>query len=421
MAISRVVSILAVALLLSFLQNNSVVLTKECVRDHLVYGESGMVDELLTCCLSKSFDLDLTPHGDHVKSTSKTLVGQGLSNRTSILHARLSGVWTAKRPGFIETGWLCDENMTTNTAIIELSNLSLEVVEKIDVPISRNQHKFAMHRPCKTFDLPTWMCRQTKPIYRTINTWVNRAYYNLTLTQNLAAEKPSISKLASMFTCPEAFKQRITHSPSSTYLLTRHSSHIASTVSSNQQNHSKKPTKREFRVKNLAPKNRHNIDEVPELGHPNSFTTTQSSNMPASPLYHNSVNVITTEVAQALRSSIDACIDSQDINLNLVRDYRSFRMEKYNLEDANRSAESDAFGDDAQTGITNECSNKLWIKSRLELTNQLDHLEEEATTKLGESPSKRNRISSGSQPDGLGELLDPYGVYHDPIGDRMID
>lgn len=392
-------------LLIGILHNQGLlVLAKKCNQDEFLYGEGEIVDEILTCSLSKLFDLDLTHSGDHSKSTSKTLVEQGLSNRTSILHARLSGIWTARRPSSMEAGWRCEKGKVTATAIIELSGLSLEVVEKMEAPMSRHQDKLYIHKPCKTFDLPTWMCRQTKPIYRTVSTWVNKAYYNLTLTQEDGEDKARIASLSSMFTCPETFSQRITHSPSSTYLLSKNSHKI------HHQQHRAPVNKRHSRV------NHFDATSVP-YNHPNSFTTTQSSNMPVSPMYHNSVKVITSEATRVLHSAIDDCIKTLDINLNLVSDYISFRNHKYNL-DIDSEGQSDEFS--VPSGITNECSNKRWIKNRIELANQVNYLDSETSTRSADGPAKRDQIGL-SPPEGPNELLNPYGFYHDQSADQMID
>lgn len=419
MAYQRFLFVLIVWLL-AICSQIETILTKECSQREFVYGENDIVDELLTCSLSKSFDLDLTPYSDHSKSTSKTLVEQGLSNRTSILHARLSGIWTAKRPSFVQTGWRCDGNKTTSTSIIELSSLSLEVIEKMEAPMARNQHKLAAHKPCKTFDLPTYMCRQTKPIYRTVSTWVNRAYYNITLVQNSGEARPAIARLSTMFTCPETFKQRITYSPSSTYLLMRPS--LSSTANHHHYGQTRKQTKREFQVKKLTPGGKtQSVNDIPSFGPAGSFTTSQSSNMPASPLYHNSVKVIINEVTQVLRTALEDCIDSLEANLSLVNDYRSFKEQKYDLG-VDPNQEDEAFRENVHSGITNECSNKLWIKSRIELANQVNSLEEEEApaAKVKPSPAKRNQIGVG-QHDEPGELLNPYGFYHDPSAELMID
>jgi hypothetical protein len=141
--------------------------------------------------------------------------------------------------------------------------------------------------------------------------------------------------------------------------------------------------------------------------------------MPASPLYHNSVKRITSELTQVLKAAIENCIGSLEANLNLVSDYKSFKEQKYSLN-VESGEEDEAFREDVHSGITNECSNKLWIKSRVELANQLNSLVDEPTDRLKGNPTKRNQIGL-SQPDEPDELLNPYANYHDTSADRMID
>lgn len=193
-----------------------------CKQNQIVYGENTIVDQILTCSQHKSFDVDLTPFGEVTKSTARALVDLGVSDRTTIVYARLGGLWSARRSEFVNSAWKCTNTSITTSAVIEVSGLSLEVVEKVEIPISRNSHKISIHRPCKTFDLPLPLCRPSKIVYRTTKTWVNSAFFNITFKQRDGETRPSLNSLQMLFTCPQSFKQLVTHSPSATYILSKY-------------------------------------------------------------------------------------------------------------------------------------------------------------------------------------------------------
>lgn len=388
----------------------------QCQAQKYVYGENSIFDELLVCSLSRNFDLDLTPQGDHVKSTAKTLIEQGLSDKTTIVHAKLSGFWTARRPGFVETGWRCEPNKINVNSLVEMSNLVLEVIERIDVPHHRNQQKLAHHRPCKTLDVPLWLCRQSNPIYRTVTTWVNKAYFNVTLGQQATGTKPTIERLSMMFTCPETFKQKITHSPSAAYLLEKHIPSLSSPPSGskvvilNNKKHSKR---------SVGPGQ---VDD--SLAHP-THSHIQTGRSPASPPYHNSVNLITTKVTEVLRKSIGDCIDLIDSDLTLMKDHSSFKTDKYlNLHE-------DVDLENNHQGTSSECSNKLWLKNRIELSSQAEALASTASSPMGNNQqaagasgglTKRDQQQlSSAYPNDPNQLLDPYTSYHQQEADKMIN
>lgn len=422
------------------------VTTLECSPNEFLYGKNEIVDELLTCSLSRSFDLDLTPQSDRFRATSKTLVEQGLSNKTTIVNAKLSGLWTARRPSFIRSGWKCKPDEILSTSIIELSSLSLELIEKIDIQLHHNQHKLAQHRPCKTFDLPVWMCRQSKPIYRTTTTWINRAYLNLTLSQNQNSTKPTTSSLKPIFTCPETFKQKISHSPSSTYIVARHIQQSTvqpqtpiyhSTSATSVKEIDQVKTKRQT----LAPPDRSDgnanhagswHEEARSVSHPSSFITLQSGKMPASPPYQNSVKIIMNQVVESLSSSLNDCIHLVDSDLSLVADHSSFLRSKYNLS-GNEDERQDLMSkqtEELQTNIKSECSSQVWIKDRIELANEASRLVSEVATTDKEGVinqvlsghMKRDKSQMLDFPRDHNQLLDPYGYYHQPDNtDQMID
>ena len=80
--------------------------------------------------------------------------------------------------------------------------------------------------------------------------------------------------------------------------------------------------------------------------------------MPPTPLYQNSVRVVTGEVTRVLQSALEECIDSLEINLNLMRDYASFKEDRYNL-DKEQLEQDETYQADVSKGMTNECSNQL--------------------------------------------------------------
>lgn len=398
----------------------------QCKPDSYVYGENEVVDQLMVCSLGKSFDLDLTPHGDYVKSTARALVDQGLSNKTTILYAKLSGLWSARRAGFVETGWKCEHNRTKLTSIIELTGLSLEVVERVDIPLHRNQHKLAIHRPCKTSDLPLWMCRQSKPMYRTTKTWVNRAFFNLTLVQNQHTKKPFIEQLSLMFTCPETFKQKITYSPSAMYILSKY-----------MQQHSFEASAHQSAGKSLqqAKVKRSPLNDSPagisSITHPVSYATTQDGKGPTSPPYHNSVNLIMSQISQMLRSSLTDCIQIIDMDLALMNDYSSFSQYKFK-DIPTKAYEAETKQADLDEGLINECSNEQWLRQRIELANYMSALELQEEQQFQQLERQQYHPSGVGQghfkrsqtmlkyPEDPNQLLNPHGHYHDR-SDRMIE
>lgn len=371
---------------------------EKCGSESYVYGENEIIDQLMVCSLSKSYDLDLTPQGEYIKNTPKPLVEQGFSNKTSILYAKLNGLWTSRRADFIDTAWKCLKEQTSISTVIELSGLSLEIVERVDVPIHRNQHKLAIHKPCKTFDLPLWMCRQSKPIYRTTKTWVNKAYFNLTLTQRAGSNKPFIEKLSLLFSCPETFRQKITHSPSASYILTKHMH-----TTNDQQNHPSQST--DERQQKKVIKKRHTGPAEPvELAHPGSHHSTQDGRSPALPPYHNSVNLIINQVSEMLHSSLCDCIHINDVDLSLLIDNQSF---------TSRNASTMKNNPESNEQEANQCSNKFWLKNRIEIASQANALGlQDEKIYVDEAHTKRSQMML-KYPTDPNQLLNPYSYYHD--------
>lgn len=380
----------------------------QCKESGFVYGENELVDQLMVCSMSKSFDLDLTPQGEYVKNTLRVLVDQGLSNKTSVIYAKLSGLWSAKRAEFIESGWRCGINKTVVTSVVELSGLSLEVVEKVDIPLHRNQHKIAHHKPCKTFDLPLWMCRQSKPIFRTTKTWVNRAYFNLTLTQEEGQRKPVITKLDLMFTCPETFKQKITYSPSAVYILSKFL-HNPDQVHESPVKVSILKNKREVNSASVPP------NDSPSSGspitHPASYAVTQDGKKPATPPYYTSVNLIVSQTQEKLRAALEDCIQLLDSDLSLVLDYNSFDQYKYKSMPID---ERDDVGVE-NAGFRSECSNKHWLRNRVDWSLQSHVLEESADQdhhKADDSSHSKRSQFMLNYPVDPSQLLNPYAYYY---------
>lgn len=371
-----------------------------------VYGENEIVDQLMVCSLSKSLDLDLTPRGEFIKNTAKSLVEQGFSNKTSILYARLTGLWTARRADLVESSWIFQKEQTSVSSVIELSGISLEIVEKVDVPIHRSQHKLALHKPCKTFDLPLWMCRQSKPVYRTTKTWVNKAYFNLILTQKVGSHKPMIERFSSLFTCPETFRQKITHSPSASHILAKYLL-INNEVPVNHSNSPGDDSPDKSKIINKR-QTKPEDNRIPiEIGHPVSHHSTQDGRSPATPPYHNYVNLIINQVSEALISSLNDCIQTNDVDLSLYADNQSFTKKKYNIP-------TDIPIEQKKSELpTNQCSNKFWLKNRLEIANQAipSGIPENQLIVDG-SHTKRSQ-SLLKYPSDPNQLLNPFGYYHD--------
>lgn len=386
-------SILLVPIILASLPIHLLALEK-CGSEGFVFGQNDIVDQLLSCSTGRIFDLDLTPHGDHVKNTPKTLIEQGLSNKTTVLFAKLGGLWTAKRANFVETAWLCEENKTIINAVIEFNGLNLEVVEKFDVPLHRSQHKLSLHKPCKTFDLPISFCRQSKPIYKTTRTWANRAFFNLTLSQTIGASKPTVEGLSFLFTCPDTFRQKITHSPSATYVISK--------LVYGLQESSLGRKKRELP----------DSDNKIPVAHPGSFSMTQDGRSPASPPYHTSVNLILNQVTAAVRSSFEICINSVDCDLSLLQESVSFGTSRF------VDHEDSQFFD--KSGTRSECSSKRWLKNKLQIADANSINTSGDNDMMQNSHDKRSQ-SMLNYPTDPNQLLNPHGYYHDNIDHGMID
>lgn len=405
-------SLITVLLILNIAKSSSAI---KCNPNEFVYGQNELIDQLLVCSLSKSFDLDLTPQGDYIKSTSRALVDQGLSNKTTILHAKLNGLWSGRRVRFLDSGWKClNQSRTILNSVIEFTGLSLEVVERVEIPMHRNQHKLAVHKPCKTFDLPTWMCRSTKPIYRTTKTWINNAYFNLTLKQEVdgvSQRQPKIDQISLIFTCPETFKQKITHSPSSTYLLSKFVHHELATSPKTSL------LTRKRRSEPVDPSG-------PVLIRPiEPDSSTQNGKGPAAPPYHNSVNLIMNIVSERIKSTLDDCLKELDLDLSLINDsYESFSMSSHNkYYDGDKQIKAGA-----TINITDlKCSDKLFISQRIGLAQQAVGLGENSILDKQQvtdgSHSKRTNSQLLKYPDDPNQLLNPRAHYHDNTANMMID
>lgn len=392
------IKLIAVAVIISCSWQILHVDADQCKPEGSVYGHNDIVDQLLTCSIATALDLDLTPQGEYMKSTPKTLIEQGFSNKTSILYVRLSGLWTAKRPRFVETAWQCDGNRTVLNTIVEFNGLSLEVVERVEIPLYRNKQKLAIHKPCLTFDLPVWMCRQSKPMYKTTKTWVNHAYFNLTLIQASNAQLPIIEDFSSMFTCPESFKQTITYSPSAMYVLSKY----MQTQESVYQPIVAAPRNRRSAMKSLL--------NTP-VTHPISFATSKDGRSMSVPGYQSFVSLILGKVKESLASDMSDCIQAMDLNLSLLVDNNSFSQYRY--KDIPEKQQSEP---EIPVGSDNQCSNKVWLKNRIELANAAkaaDQKADQASSDAGSNPSKRSHPSMLNYPKDSDQLLNPYAYYRE--------
>lgn len=416
-----VLTVLIKTTLLISYNSNILIEAIDCNNNQFVYGSNEIIDQLMVCSLSKSYDLDLTPKGEYIKSTSKALVDQGLSNKTTILHAKLNGLWSGKRTKFIDSAWKCETNETILSSIIEFNGLSLEVIEKVEIPLHKNQHKLSIHKPCKTFDLPVWMCRTTKPIYRTTKTWVNSVYLNLTLTQSKKGSfdnnKPIIEKVSTLFTCPETFKQKITHSPSAMYILAKYIHQLTPTDQHQTTNNNSKSN--QTRKRNLRHVSKFNdLNIATKLS---ADITTQDGKGPTLPPYHNSVNLIMNHLIDSITKSINECIEKLDIDLNLMNDYSSFKTNKLNEYYDNEQTSG-------EVNLSNlKCSNKYYISQKIDLANQAsspltdnnNNSTQQHAQAQDSSHLKRSQYMI-KYPEDPNQLLNPYGYYHDNA-DRMID
>jgi len=383
-----------------------------------------------------------------VKSTGRPLVDQGLSNRTSILHAKLGGLWTTRRADFIETGWKCDpanvegpaggQEEIWAEAVIEVSGLSLEVVERLDISLNKGHklHQLAAHKPCKLFQLPSWMCRDQKPVYRSISTWVNRAYFRLKLLQQAGQNRPKIAELELMFTCPETFRQKITYSPSATYVLSRHLRNQSGLVGPSRTSKRRKRRSRSNSKDSKQTKRAAASRPATEAGEhlDSSHTILQSGRLPAVPPYHYSVRLIERHTLEALRSAFGDCLQLLDIDLALMSGRSSFTHTRYNHPTLRQSNVSQPI-ESPDESVVGECSNRFWVRNRMELHEQASSLmakgerapANQATPApkqwqlVGSSHSKRNKYLL-DYPADPNQLLNPYGYYQESSAlDLMID
>lgn len=321
---------------------------ESCSSDKPVYGENGLIDRLLACTISKSSDIDLTTNGHKIKSTARSLVEQGLAEKTTISHASLSGFWTSRRPSFVNSEWICHQNKTTVSSLIEVSGLAMNLIEKMDIPLS--QHN-STHKPCATFNLPATLCQQSRPIYRVVKTWVDRAYFNVTLSQSVnPVEKPVIQRLIPIFTCPETFLQRMSYSPSAVYIFPR------------QVNSNSEPSNVDERDNSSSNELDPETSFTNPIVHPLSFVTTQSEKSASLPTTIGSIKSILNKSTAMLRSSLVECIESLDSDLQPLVDHTSFEYNKYNLNDIDNYDRNDT--------SDNACSNKVQLSSRIDIANQ---------------------------------------------------
>lgn len=400
----------------------------QCGPRDFVYGANELADQLIGCAMGRTGDIILTPQADHTKKTSASLIEQGLSSKTSTIYAKLGGLWTGRRASNVETGWLCERENSSSDAltnvlmstVIELSGVSLEVIEKLDTPLhGPNHYKLAAHKPCKTFELPLALCRQSKPIYRTTRTWINRAYYNLTLTQGQQEARAQIERLSAMFTCPESYKQKITYSPSSMYLLTRFAS------------------ANKFGSEDGVGKSKRAVDDAMEaddddeslLTHPANFAQMQDGNGPASPPYHKSVELITRQVHKALLTSLTECLALIDSDLTIAASRRTFGPHKFAVSThadssktiANTSSSSSTM---AAQDESSQCANSASLEARIERAANASaslHNDASDTDKTGPQNSSPAKRSGPRQPAALGgvedpnQLLHPHSHYHGSV------
>lgn len=400
MSISRTLGLLVIAVITI---QSSLILAEKCLSEKFVYGRNEILDQLMLCSLAKSNDLHLTPKNGHTKVTSATLTDLGFSNKTNVVSASVSGLWSLKRAKFQDTAWKCNSNSTIMSAVIELNGIALDAIEKIDIPIHRSQ-KSMFHKPCKTLGLPISLCRHNRSIYKATRTWVNQVYLNLTLTQQVDSIKPFINDLWLMFTCPETFRQKITYSPSSSHILSRFAQ-ISKPVNTPRINSRSFPS-------SSSPMNAGDV----RISHPVSYTSTQDGSGPVSPPYHNSVRLITQLIKDHVRASVQECIDLIDSDLSLVAYDNSFKPDKFH-------GVSQPLKDEPTNKLDtiNECSSKVWLRQRSEIAV--------AAHPGGNTPGFQTKPSQGSvkrsgavldYPSDLDQLLDPYGHYHDESAEVMV-
>lgn len=394
----------------------------KCSSGQVVYGQNEIIDQLIICSLAKGNDLDLTPSGGNVKQTARTFTELGFGNKTEIVSSKLSGLWTAKRAEFAETNWRCNSDGTiVASAIIEINGLALDLIEKVDISLSRRAQlhtKVSNYKPCKMFNLPPSLCRQTKTIYRNTRTWVNKAYFNLTLTQkhNEKTIKPVIQDLWLMFTCPENFRHKITYSPSASYILSHFSlNYIEQQDSSSARSMNMLPPSKK-RTLQLE----QNIDTHVPIPSPIAQVSVHDGKGLIAPPYLASVDLILRTTGDALRKTISQCINKVDSDLNQVADHSSFSNIKYPAmfsSNGNREYGTQLVGAPRPTSkLTARCSNKQWLEQRAEIAlKSVSELNEDSNSFPSQSNGnvKRNQIHQILQKASQDELLDPYGYYHD--------
>ena len=405
----------------------------------IVYGEDGYFEQLVACSLARTNDLDLTPQSEQMRLTSKPLVEQGLSNKTSILHARLGGLWSLRRADFVECAWQCSDDQLHSSTVLQLTNLSLEVIERLDISVlTRGHSKLVEHKPCRALNLPTWMCRGQKSVFRTTRTWVNKAFFNVSLSQNLAngQSRPVVDKVELLFTCPESFRQKITYSPSASYVLAGHLNLVAT---AGQQRKQRQQQQQQAQIGQGAKlrQEKSNFKRAPQMGEQQlesvspslsgSHSIQQSGRVPALPPYHNSVRLIQSQTVGALRASFQDCLQQFDSDLSVVRGHNSFGSHKYN---SRGQAQTWAEEEEEEEKPLSECSNRRWITSRLELSEQANLIQGQPSL-IAQAHSrpiqaaKTNTKRSGyllDYPSDPNQLLNPYGYYYPNSGlDQMID
>lgn len=378
-----------------------------CIGYRQVYGENGFIDRLISCASSKSSDIDLTSNGEQFKLTAKSLVEQGFADRTSITYVRLSGLWTARRPRFVNTGWTCEPNKTLATSIIELSGLALSMIERLDIPANHSETSTASsHRPCETFNLPLSFCRQSRPIYRVVKTWADKAYFNLTLSQaHQFAKKPNIDMIAPIFTCPEAFRQRISFSPSAIYILPSANHHL------NGNSREKRQQQDTMTTGSDAPL-------INPVTHPISFASTHGDKGLIMSSYPSLTKSIMNKAVQVMRSSLEECIDMTDSDLSPMSDHTSYRSDKYLLEATEH----------LETIPSSACSDKSRLAKMIDVANQALETKTPGVDKRDSTQHTSHARRSQTlleYPKDMDQLLDPFSYYYftdsDIETDQMID
>lgn len=399
---------------LSFLLCHKTIIadSESCQNGNFVYGRSEIIDQIIICSLAKANDLDLTPQRGHAKLTSRAFVELGFSNKTDIVSAKLSGLWTAKRADYAQTTWHCDPKTITMSTIIEINGLALDVIERVDISLSRKGTKGPTYKPCKSFNLPTSLCRQTKTIYKNTRTWVNQAFFNITLVQdhNLST-KPEIKDLWLMFTCPETFRHKITYSPSASYVLTKHSQQIVDQLN---------PTSaRSSQTKKRTLEHERNLENHVPIPHPILQGSTHDGRGPVAAPYQKSVNTILSRTIDSISKTIGECVLRVDSDLSMLADHVSFTNEKYPDDKSTHRERREL-----NRSTLGHCSSKSWLMQRSELAinGHSTQLMSSASTSIKRTLGNHNR----SDQNESYELLDPYGYYHDEkmtmiVNDNKID